>query len=437
MTQTMHDVIIIGGGPAGATAAAVLARAGKSVVVLEKERFPRFHVGESLLPYNREIFEEIGVWDEMKAQNFMVKRGAQFTASSGAPRARLVFAKGLFTEHPDAFQVERAKFDQILLRHAQKCGADVREGSPVISHEIDDDQISVRYRTADGTEAELQGRFLLDATGMAGLTGTREGIRRVYDHHRKVAVFSHFSNVIMPGCEEQGDIILILRERAWFWLIPLSHDRVSIGLVLDLKEFQQSGKKPEALFDDIVRETPELWRRMGEAKRETPVHVITDYSFRMDRMVSPRLIRIGDAAGFMDPIFSSGVMLAMQTARDGARCAIEALDKNQTLTPAMHRYESDTRRSMARFWDFIERYYTRNFVDLFLQPSPFLQLTSGINAVLAGRPDLPWSVRWRLKVFFLLVWLQKRLPVVPRVSWTSGRMPVATASPVDQPSGAG
>ena len=420
MHQSIHDVIIIGGGPAGSTAAAVLARAGKSVVVLEKEHFPRFHVGESLLPYNREIFEEIGVWEEIKAQNFMVKRGAQFTASSGEPRARLVFAKGRFTEHPDAFQVERAKFDEILLRHAKKCGADVREGSPVISHAITEDKVSVRHRNADGTETELHARFLLDATGMAGFTGTREGIRRLYDNHRKVAVFGHFSNVVMPGCEEQGDIILVLRDRAWFWMIPLSKDRVSIGLVLDLNEFSKSGKKPDALFDDIICETPELWSRMSEAKRETPVHVITDYSFRMDRMVSPRLIRIGDAAGFMDPIFSSGVMLAMQTGRDGARCAIEALENNRTITEAMHRYERDTRRMMGRFWDFIERYYTRHFVDLFLQPSPFLGLTSGINAVLAGRPALPWSVRWRLRVFFLFVWLQKRLPVVPRIPWKKG-----------------
>ncbi len=420
MEPAMHDVIIIGGGPAGATAAAVLARASRSVLVLEKEHFPRFHIGESLLPYNRDLFEEIGVWEEMQAQSFMVKRGAQFTASSGEPRARLVFANGRFTKHPEAFQVERAKFDEILLRHAQRCGAEVREGSPVIHHEISAHKVSVRHRNDDGTETEAHARFLLDASGMTGLTGTREGIRRVHPHHRKVAVFGHFSGVVMPDCEEQGDIILVLRDRAWFWMIPLSADRVSVGVVLDLDEFSKLAKKPAALFDDIVRETPELWNRMRDARRDAEIHVITDYSFRMDRMVSPRLIRIGDAAGFMDPIFSSGVMLAMQTGRDGARCAIEALEKNQALTPAMQRYERNTREAMARFWDFIERYYTRNFIDLFLQPSSFLGLPSGINAVLAGRPDLPWSVRWRLKVFFLLVWLQKRLPVVPRIAWKNG-----------------
>ncbi len=412
----MHDAIIIGGGPAGATAATELARAGKSALVLEREHFPRFHIGESLLPYNRELFEEIGVWDQIASAGFMVKRAAQFSTGHGEPRARLVFGNGIFTEHPEAFQVERSRFDEILLRHASTSGAEVREGATVLGHQINDDGVTVRYRTDDGADLEAHARFLLDASGLTALTGTREGIKRVQKDHRKVAVFGHYSGVVMPDCDEEGDIILVVRANSWCWMIPLSKDKVSVGIVLDRAEFADSAK-PAALFDQIVRETPELWRRMSVARAESPVHVINDYSFRMDRMVSPRLVRIGDAAGFMDPIFSSGVMLAMQTGRDGAHCVIDALARGEALTEKMRGYEKDTRVAMRRFWDFIERYYTRHFIDLFLQPSPFLQMTSAINAVLAGRPDMPWRIRWRLFVFFGFVWLQKHVPIVRRVRW--------------------
>lgn len=411
----MRDVIIIGGGPAGATAAALLARAGKSVLVLEREHFPRFHIGESLLPYNREIFEEIGVWEKIQAAGYLVKRGAQFSAGSGTPRARLVFAKGRFTEHPTAFQVERSKFDELLLRHAAECGAEVSEGATVTSHRIDSASATVTYRTEGGCEHEAAGRFLLDASGGAAFTGTREGIRHVYEEHRKVAVFGHFSGVTMPSGDEMGDIVLVVRPGSWFWLIPLEPDKTSVGLVVDRAELRGKNRTPEALFDEVVRSTPELSRRFTGASRLGALHVISDYSFHLDRMVSPRLIRIGDAAGFLDPIFSSGVMLAMQSGRDGAHCAIEALAAGVPLTGSMSRYEKRTRAIMARFWEFIQGYYTWPFIELFLQPAEFCHVTSATNAVLAGRPDLPWRVRWRLRLFFLLVRMQKYLPVVPRV----------------------
>lgn len=416
----MHDVIIIGGGPAGATAATFLAKAGKTALVLEKDRFPRFHVGESLLPYNHEIFDELGIGEAMKNAGWMLKRAAQFCAGQGKPGARLVFANGIFTEHPEAFQVERSRFDLMLLNHARDAGATVREGCAVLRHRIEGDHAAVVFRDENGAEHETKARFLLDASGMTAFTGMQEGIRHIHPQHRKVAVFGHFSDVVMPECEEEGDIVLVVLPRSWCWLIPLSKTKVSVGLVLDRAQFA-GGPKPEALFDQIVRDTPELWRRMSGAKKLTPLHIIPDYSFRVERMVSPRLIRIGDAAGFLDPIFSSGVMLAMQMARDGARCAIEALATGEALTENMRRYETQTRATMERFWKFIENYYTVPFRDLFLQPYPRLQMTSAINAILAGRPDVPWRVRWRLWVFFAMVRLQRVFPICPRIQWPESR----------------
>lgn len=358
-----YDAIIIGGGPAGSTAATMLARAGRRVLVLEKERFPRFHVGESLLPYNREIFEEIGVWEQITSAGFVRKRGAQFSSGSGQPHARLVFGKGVFTEHPEAFQVERSKFDDMLLRHSEKCGAVVREGALVLRHEVDGSRAQVTYRDESGTETTTSAAFLMDATGIAAFTAKQENIHHLREGHRKVALFGHFENVIMPDCEEEGDIVLVVRERSWCWMIPLSKTRTSVGIVLDQEEFAIAKKSPEAMFDEIVASTTELRRRMAGARIETKVHVISDYSFQVDRMVSDRLIRIGDAAGFMDPIFSSGVMLAMQLGRDGARCVQEALEREVAFVPSMNRYEKDARIAMGRFWSFIERYYTQPFID--------------------------------------------------------------------------
>jgi flavin-dependent dehydrogenase len=306
----------------------------------------------------------------------------------------------------------------MLLRHSEKSGATVKEGALVLRHEVSGEIATVTYRDENGDETVTSAKFLMDASGIAAFTAKRENIHRLREGHRKVALFGHFENVIMPDCEEEGDIVLVVRERSWCWMIPLSKTRTSVGIVVDQAEFASAKKSPEAMFDEIVASTPELRRRMSGAEIGTKVHVISDYSFEVDRMVSDRLIRIGDAAGFMDPIFSSGVMLAMQLGRDGARCVLEALGREAAFVPSMYGYEKKARVAMGRFWDFIERYYTRPFIDLFLQPNPKWQMTSAINAVLAGRPDMPWRVRWRLWVFFMLVRFQRFYPLVKRIDWS-------------------
>lgn len=412
-----YDAIVIGGGPGGATAATVLARQGHKVLVLERECFPRFHIGESLLPYNRDVFEEIGILDEIHDGRFTVKNAAQFVSGDGITGARLIFGEGMFTEVKSALQVDRAVFDEMLLNRARSHGAVIQEGATFLRHEVTDEAATVRWRDAGGVEHTDTAAFVMDCSGMGAVTARQEGIRRERPGHRKVAVFGHFEDVLMPAEEEAGDTVLVVGDQSWSWFIPIAKNRTSVGLVMDLAEFTPGKADPEALFARIVANTPELQRRMGGARRLGKIHVVVDYSFSVDRMVSPRLMRVGDAAGFMDPIFSSGVMLAMVSGRDAAHVVRAALAAGESMTAGMRHYESDLRRKMDVFWVFVEHFYTRPFVELFLQPQARWDLPSAINAVLAGRPDQPWSVRWRLRLFFALVRLQRFFPLVPRLPW--------------------
>lgn len=412
-----YDAIVIGGGPGGATAATILGRKGRKVLVLERETFPRFHIGESLLPYNREVFEDLGILDEIEDGRYIVKNAAQFVSGDGVTGARLIFGEGAFTEVKSALQVERSTFDEMLLNRARSHGATVREGAAFLSHAVDESGATVRWKDAEGVEHTDTAGFVIDCSGMAAVTARQEGIRRERPGHRKVAVFGHFDDVLMPEEEEVGDTVLVVRDLAWSWFIPITEQRTSVGMVMDMTEFTPGKADPEALFHRIVASTPELQRRMVDAKLHGKIHVAVDYSFSVDRLVSPRLMRVGDAAGFMDPIFSSGVMLAMVSGSDAAKVVHEALTANSPMTNGMVKYEKEFRAKMDAFWEFVEHFYTRPFLELFLQPQARWDIPSAINAVLAGRPDQPWSVRWRLRLFFTLVRLQKFFPVVPRLPW--------------------
>lgn len=409
------ETIVIGGGPGGATVATYLARAGRRVLLLEKEHFPRFHIGESLLPYNRVIFEEMGVLPAIEAAGFPTKVGAQFHLGNGTKSTRFVFREGRFTREPQAFQVERAVFDHLLLQHARTSGAEVREGWTVTQVANGPDDVRVAATGGAGPGEELRAEYVVDASGRANLTGTQQGLRELHPRLKKLAVFGHFTGVHRDTGERGGDTVIVRLENKWFWLIPIAPDRTSVGCVLDRDEYAAQPGAPAEVFARLVAASRRLRDWMAGAQPVGPIQTTSDFSYHNRTFVGPRLLRVGDAAGFMDPIFSAGVYLAMYSGRLAARTLLETNGRNATRRFAA--YEKRVRRAMEFYWAMVERYYTQPFMELFLEPRHRLEIPAAVNAILAGELEGGWALRWRWRLFFWLIRVQARFPLVPRISF--------------------
>lgn len=426
------DAIVIGGGPGGSSAATYLRRAGRSVLLLEKEIFPRFHIGESLLPYNQSLLRELGVLPDVLAAGFPRKTGAQFYLGNGAGSTQFVFANGRFTRETETVQVERSKFDHILLKHARKEGADVREGWLVQNCVADAGGVSVKARDPEGRTHSFRSAFLVDASGRGNLTGNQEGLRELHPRHRKVAIFGHFTGAHRDEGERGGDTVIVRMDNKWFWLIPISAEKTSVGLVIDKDEFAAFGKSTEAVFQHWVDVSPPLARRMAHAQRVGPLQTTSDFSYCNRKLAADRVLRVGDAAGFMDPIFSAGVFLAMWSGKLAAEVVAKSVAGGHNGARLLAGYERRVRKAIKFYWRLVEQYYTQPFMELFLQPRNHHDLPAAVNAVLAGELEPGWSVRWRLEYFFLLVKLQKRWPVVPHLSF-SQEQPGPAPQPAPQP----
>jgi len=426
------DAIVIGGGPGGSSAAAYLRQAGRSVLLLEKEVFPRFHIGESLLPYNQTLLRELGVLPDVLAAGFPRKTGAQFYLGNGAGSTQFIFANGRFTRETETVQVERSRFDHILLKHARKEGADVREGWQVQNYTSDATGVTVSARDPEGKSQSFRCAFLIDASGRGNLSGNKEGLRELHQNHRKVAVFGHFTGVHRDEGERGGDTVIVRMDNKWFWIIPVSAQKTSVGRVLDKDEFATSGKSNEDNFQHWVKVSPPLAKRMAGAQAAGPLQTTSDFSYFNRKLAADRVIRVGDAAGFMDPIFSAGVFLAMWSGKLAAEAVAKSVAGGHDGARLLGGYEKRLRKAIKFYWRMVEHYYTQPFMELFLQPRNHHDLPAAVNAVLAGELEPSWSVRWRLEYFFLLVKLQKRWPVVPHLSF-SQENPGPAPQPAPEP----
>lgn len=415
----MTDVIVIGGGPAGSTAATFLAQKGFSVSLLERERFPRFQIGESLLPYNNDLFERLGVVDQLQAGSFHPKYGAEFLTGDGKISYAFRFDRTLPAQYQRSYQVKRAEFDDLLLRNAAKHGVEVREGTAVTAVDLADPSRAV-VTTAAGER--LEARFVVDASGHGSIIGQRVGDKAPIEGMKKIAIFAHYHGVPRSEGRNAGNTIIAVIRDAWFWLIPITADVMSVGLVVDRDHVTSCGLKPEELLERTIAATPWMAERMKSATRETQVYVRKDFSYEMRTLVGPNFALVGDAAGFIDPIFSTGVFLAMKSADIASAGIADWLSKGKMRR--LHAYQRELTGALRKYFRFISQFYRPEFMELFLQPSDRFGLLNTIIGVLAGNIFATKQDRLKLWLFFTLVRLQKASgAIAQRIEWD--RLPAA------------
>jgi flavin-dependent dehydrogenase len=403
MNTESCDVAVIGGGPAGSTAAALLARRGHRVILLEKAQHPRFHIGESLLPMNLPLFERLGVLEQVRDLG-VLKPGADFEADNERGYNSFAFRRAIGASPPHAFQVWRADFDRMLFEHARGCGASAREGHEAVQCEqLGPRDTRLEVRTREGGSYCIQARYLLDASGRDTFLAGRRKLRRRNRQHQSAAIFGHFRGAEPRPGEDAGNISIYRFEHGWMWMIPLPAGVMSVGAVCRPEYLKQRrGPTREFLLATLQR-NPGLWRRVERAELiGDQVHVTGNYSYDSRRIGGPGWMLVGDAFAFVDPVFSSGVYLAMCGAEQAAHAVEVALRAPAAEKALLRRLERRYRHGIRRFSFFIYRFNDPVMERLFRRPSNRLQIEQGMISMLAGDLfDTP-RVLWRLQLFKLV-----------------------------------
>jgi flavin-dependent dehydrogenase len=408
----LYDIVIVGGGPAGSTAGTLLAKQGWKVVIFEKEKFPRFKIGESLLPGSLCTFERMGVKEKIERADVIVKYGGKIVSACGTRSNRFLFSNVFRCKYPTAYQVERSRFDQILLDHAAETGCEVRQGERVTDFSFNEEGVIVR--TSSG---EFRGRYLIDCSGRNALVGTQFNLRRNYPELRKFSLYAHFEGVDRASGVD-GTLTQMVRGRdRWIWIIPITATKTSIGVVLDAQTFKRMKLSPEAAFQRILQENPKVMEQISDARRVTDVYATGDFSFRNRHFTGDRWVLAGDAAGFIDPVWSSGVFIAVLSGEKAADMFDRILRRPERRALEFKRYERHLGKVMDLYLRLVNSWYTQEFAEVFLNPQEFLQLVPAVNSLLAGSEKPLLMVRWRIWVFNLLVYLQKRFSIIaPKMS---------------------
>jgi len=408
------DFAVAGGGPAGSSSAISLRQQGHSVVLFERETFPRFHIGESLLSTANDAFAALGVTKQIESASFPAKWGARLFTHNGQSGRYVDFTDVREVTRPQTYQVCREEFDRILLDRAREVGVHVREACNVTGCEFTPDAavLDVASRV-DGATSRLHVRALVDATGRGGLLARKFNLRTEEPLLANIAIFSHYTNVPRLEGPRPDDIRLIARNDAgWFWLIPISKELTSVGVVLPKALYRKlANGSPDQTLDRTISDTPIVAELMREARREWPVRVEKDFSYSASAYAGDRWILAGDAGSFLDPVFSTGVSIAMESGIEAASELHRALTRNDFSASSFAAFSRRQRKRFETFRRFVTGFYTPQFRDIFFSPEPPSLIFRSVVTMLAGKWNASLWTRLLNQLFFGMVSIQKRFKI--------------------------
>lgn len=364
MTENEYDAVIIGAGPAGSAAAAMLAEYGHKVVVLEKGKFPRYHIGESLLPFTYHPLKRLGLIDKMRASAFTKKYSVQFVAPSGKASQPFYFNDRYDDDIAQTWQVLRSEFDEMLVGDARAKGATVIEEIAVKRLIEEDGRVmGVEAQGKDGERVEYRAPITLDCTGKESFTAVRNGWRVKDPKLNKVAVWTYYKGAKRDkGIDEGATTVAFVPEKGWFWYIPQHNDMVSVGVVAEGKYLSRDGvRDPKAMFDREVEQNAWIKEYLAPGESTGDYYVTSEFSFHSKHCAKEGLLLVGDAFCFLDPVFSSGLMLALKSGVMAGDAVHEAIEKNDFAPGQFAEYGATLREGIENMRKLVYAFYDPNF----------------------------------------------------------------------------
>ena len=377
VTTASLDVIVIGGGPSGATCSTILAQQGVRVELFEREKFPRFHIGESLIPETYWVLKRLDMLEKMKQSHFVRKYSVQFMNSRGKLSEPFYFRDNKPHECSDTWQVYRQEFDLMMLRNAEEHGVTVHEETRVLEVLFEGDRaVGVRVEEKNGQQREVRAKVVVDASGQASMIASRMGLRIWDPDLKKAALWTYWEGAYRDTGRDEGATMVMQTEgkKGWFWYIPLHNNIVSVGIVADHDYlFKRELKDLEAIYNEQVSLCPGLAERLATGKRVQQFRVQKEYTYKSKQLAGDGWVLIGDAFGFLDPLYSSGVLLALKSGSLAADAVAEGIAKGDTSAAQLGKWGPDFIRGMERMRRLVIEYYDGFSFGRFVKRHPHLK----------------------------------------------------------------